>query len=235
MTGTLVGPVPGTPGDLCLDIDDGGFGCADVEQAFVEMAARWAREVDRETLAPGSVPVTPVVAAQWASDDAVVAQRELNRAMAGQLGALAELFVVARTHPQLYVTPEGMDARDAVELAERSAALDAGLQLHLSANQVRNRAHEGQVLADSLPRLWAEPPELRHARAMVDRRVGVEPAPDGMAWIHAYLSAPDAMLIKRRLDLTAKNIAKTQAHTARLSPVALYDDGRVILGDDIRA
>ncbi|MCY7286969.1 MAG: hypothetical protein LH624_01625 [Cryobacterium sp.] len=38
-----------------------------------------------------------------------------------RVGALAELFKVARTHPQRYVTQEGMDARAAVELAERSA------------------------------------------------------------------------------------------------------------------
>ncbi|MCY7289750.1 MAG: hypothetical protein LH624_16270, partial [Cryobacterium sp.] len=201
-TGTQVDPIPGASGDPLVGCDDGECGLGDTDLSVDELAARWEWESAREAFGPGMAPITPVVAAQWAIDDAVVAQRELNRAMAGQLGALAELFEVARTHPQLYVTPEGMDARDALELAERSAALDAGLQLHLSANQVRNRAHEGQVLTD---RLRAEPPELRHARAVVDRRVVLEPAPDGMAWIHAYLSAPDAMLIKRRLDLTAKN------------------------------
>jgi len=287
-TGTLVDPVPGTPDDLLTDSDEGRFGGADLEQgfgelAFGELAARWAWEADREYLASGAVPLTPVVAAQWAIDDAVVAQRQLNQAMAGQLGALAGLFQTARTHPEMYLSSAGIHAVDAVELAERSAALDAGLQLHLSPNQVRNQAHEGQVLTDSLPRLWAlfragdtgyaqaaaavhaltgltdpaailhydtelaiqageatpeafrqtarrladrlraEPPELRHARAVVDRRVVVEPAPDGMAWIHAYLSAPHAMLIKRRLDQTAKNIATNiatniaaeQSHTAR--------------------
>ena len=289
-TGTLVDPIPGTPDNRLTDADAGRFGCADLEQAFGEqavgeqafdeqafgvLAARWVWEADREALASGAVPITPVVAAKWALDDAVVAQRQLNQALAGQLGALAELFQTARTHPEMYLSSAGMHAVDAVELAERSAALDAGLQLHLSPNQVRNQAHEGQVLADSLPRLWAlfragdtgyaqaaaavhaltgltdpaaiehydtelasqageatpeafrqtarrladrlraEPPELRHALGLVDRRVVVEPAPDGMAWIHAYLSAPHAMLIKRRLDQTAKNITATQAHTAR--------------------
>jgi hypothetical protein len=46
--------------------------------------------------------------------------------MAAQLAALAELFDSARTHPHTYLTEGGLLARDAIELAERCAAFDAG-------------------------------------------------------------------------------------------------------------
>ena len=109
-TGTLVDPIPGTPDDLLTDADEGRFGGADLQQtvgeqaygeqafgelAFDELVARWVWEADREAVASGAVPITPVLAAKCALDDAVVAQRQLNQAMAGQLGALAELFQTA--------------------------------------------------------------------------------------------------------------------------------------------
>ena len=55
-----------------------------------------------------------------------------------------------------------------------------------------------------------EPAELRHARAMAKRRVELEPDTDGMAWIHAYVSAVDGIRIMSRLDATAKSIAKQE-------------------------
>jgi hypothetical protein len=292
---TLAKPVPAALVDPLLKYGDGQLGLVDVGANFVEIAVRWAWETFRETLppgAPGSLPITAVAAAELAINEAVMVQVQLNRAMAAQLAALAELFDIARTHPHTYLTEGGLSACDSIELAERCAAFDAGLRLHLSPGQVRNRAHEGRVLSESLPRLWAlfqagetgyaqasaavhsltgltntaaierydtelaakareltpsafgqkarrladrlraEPPELRHARAMVDRRIVVEPAPDGMAWIHAYVAAQDAVLIKRRLDLTAKNTAKKQAQAAARSAGKA---GRRQTRDQIRA
>ncbi|RXZ70951.1 HNH endonuclease signature motif containing protein [Agromyces albus] len=43
----------------------------------------------------------------------------------------------------------------------------------------------------------------RHRAARAKRRIELEPARDGMAWLHALLPAPDALLIKDRLDRVA--------------------------------
>jgi hypothetical protein len=243
-----------------------------------EWFALWESEHDAVEPDPfGDVPF-PVRASVSALDvvdvaiqDAAAAQFEANRAMAAHVAALARVIDVARCNPRVYLTEAGLAERDALELAERAAAVDAALQLRLTPAQVRTRAYEGAVLAESLPEVWAlfragvtgypqasaavefltglsdpaaiarydtelaakaatltpgafrrraravkqrllaEPAELRHARAVADRRVILEPAEDGMAWIHAYLSAGDAVRIKARLDATAKRVAKKQA------------------------
>jgi hypothetical protein len=53
----------------------------------------------------------------------------------------------------------------------------------------------------------------RHARARETRRVELEPAPDGMAWLHLHLAAGDAMLIRDRID----RIAAEAAHPDRMA------------------
>ncbi|WP_022887639.1 HNH endonuclease signature motif containing protein [Glaciibacter superstes] len=54
----------------------------------------------------------------------------------------------------------------------------------------------------------------RHERSILDRRVSVEPARDGMAWLSAYLPAADALaihtqLVKRGKDLQGANEHRT--------------------------
>ncbi len=61
-------------------------------------------------------------------------------------------------------------------------------------------------------KLLIEPAEARHARAFADRRVVVEPADDGMAWLHALVSAPDAVRIAARLNATARAEQKKTKH-----------------------
>jgi hypothetical protein len=53
-------------------------------------------------------------------------------------------------------------------------------------------------------RLLHESPEDRHIRAFADRRVWIERADDGMAFIHAFVAAPDAIRIIQRLNATAR-------------------------------
>ncbi len=48
----------------------------------------------------------------------------------------------------------------------------------------------------------------RHRAARANRRVELEAAHDGMAWLHAFLPADDAMLIKDRLDHVARAAVK---------------------------
>jgi hypothetical protein len=52
--------------------------------------------------------------------------------------------------------------------------------------------------------LRAESIAERHRTARAKRRVELEPARDGMAWLHALLPAADALLIKDRLDQVAR-------------------------------
>jgi Domain of unknown function (DUF222) len=108
--------------------------------------------------------------------EAEVAQTEVNRAQARQWTALAELMLLARANPHVYLRSEGMARADALELAEDTAAYDAGLRLHLSANQVRSIAHDAQVLEDRLPALHAAfvagQTTVGHVSAVLDLVVG---------------------------------------------------------------
>ena len=56
--------------------------------------------------------------------------------------------------------------------------------------------------------LQAESIADRHRAARAKRRVELEAAHDGMAWLHAFLPADDAMLIKDRLDHVVLAAAK---------------------------
>jgi len=53
-------------------------------------------------------------------------------------------------------------------------------------------------------KLLTEPAETRHARAFAHRRVVVEAADHGMAWIHILAAAPDVVRITARLNATAR-------------------------------
>ena len=264
--------------------------------AFIEIAAGLAWKAAYETPACSPAPATPLIAARVALDEAETEQVNGNMAMAAQLAALARLIAVAREHPEVYLTEEGAQACDAVEFAERAAALDASVRLNLDPDQVRNRAHEARVLAQSLPQLWAvfeagetgypqasaavellagltdpvaiaeydtklaaragdvtpgafrqkarrlaerlraEPSELRHARALSERRVVFEYVDDGMAWIHALVPAAEAVCIKRLLDAEAKGIAKNEAKIAtKIAVKTGVDAGPHRSRDQIRA
>jgi len=75
------------------------------------------------------------------------------------------------------------------ELAARATTMTAA-----SLRRVARRLREA-AQAESL----AE----RHERARAERRVEVEPARDGMAWLHLHLAVDDALLIRDRLDRVA--------------------------------
>lgn len=59
-------------------------------------------------------------------------------------------------------------------------------------------------------RLSQIPPEIRHRDAAARRRVVVDPADDGMAWLSAYIPLQEAVAAKRRLTSSAKRLAKTE-------------------------
>lgn len=229
----------------------------------------------------GSAPVLPVDAAPavvsptesvgFSITAAANARHAGNRAVAAELAALAETVRTSRRNPTVYLWPGALQQQDAVELAARAVAEDAGLQLQLTTSMARSRAYEGQTLIDSLPQLWAlfragltsyahasaavqyvagltdpaaiarydtvlsgsaatltaevfrkqartlrerllaEPAEARHVRAVTERRVHLEPAEDGMAWLNIFLPAEDAIRITQRLTQTARTIHRREA------------------------
>ncbi|WP_127794687.1 HNH endonuclease signature motif containing protein [Agromyces sp. LHK192] len=54
--------------------------------------------------------------------------------------------------------------------------------------------------------LLAETAAERHRHAAAERRVELEPARDGMAWLHLHLPAADALLAHDRIDRTARSL-----------------------------
>ena len=103
-------------------------------------------------------------------------------------------------------------ARLDVELAERAASSTAaGLR------RVARRLRE-EIQAESL----AE----RHERARAERRIEVEPARGGMAWIHLHLAASDALLIRDRIDRVAADAVRAASGDAASAPVGAGDSER---------
>lgn len=68
----------------------------------------------------------------------------------------------------------------------------------------------------------------RHRAARAERRIELEPARDGMAWLHVFLSASDVLLIKDRLDRVAQVVG-----TASVEPDDAASDPRC--PDQLRA
>lgn len=79
-------------------------------------------------------------------------------------------------------------------LDEQLAAIAAGTTA--ATLRVRARALREKLGIESI--------EARHRAARAERRVELETARDGMAWLHAFLPAEDALLIKDRLDRIAR-------------------------------
>ena len=55
----------------------------------------------------------------------------------------------------------------------------------------------------------------RHERARAERRVELEPARDGMAWLHLHVAAGDALLIRDRLDRIAADVRDDESRCFR--------------------
>ena len=125
----------------------------------------------------------------------------------GTAGALVADAATARRHPatlealctgaislaqlrSIFETTTGLPADAAAAL--EAAALERAPQQTNSALRRRLRSLR--------ERLHPEPLELRHRAAALDRRVVLEPAPDGMAWLSLFLQAEHAVAITHRLD-----------------------------------
>jgi Domain of unknown function (DUF222) len=80
------------------------------------------------------------------------------------------------------------------ELADRATTTTAA-SLRRIARRLRESA-QAESLAE------------RHERARAERRVELEPARDGMAWLHLHVAAGDALLIRDRLDRIAADVGR---------------------------
>lgn len=121
----------------------------------------------------------------------------LSTTLPATLGAMRDGLISAR-HASVIVEETGDldDPALRIRLDERLAVIAATT----TAATLRRRARtlREELLAESI----AE----RHRAARTERRVELEPAPEGMAWLHALLPAADAMLIKDRLDRVARAV-----------------------------
>lgn len=113
-------------------------------------------------------------------------------------------------------------ALDAASGAAARGVASTNAELRRRMRQVRERIHP-EPLAD------------RRARAMAERRVSVEPAPDGMAWLGLFLEAERAIAIDHRLDVLAAREASGDPRTAAQRSADLAADlllSGLLLDDD---
>lgn len=66
-----------------------------------------------------------------------------------------------------------------------------------------------------IDRLDPEPAEVRHTRALTDRRVSVSHEEDGMSWFNAYIPTAEAIAADRRLTASAKQLKKGDPSESR--------------------
>ena len=94
------------------------------------------------------------------------------------------------------------------ELSAESAARRAIDQAAAEWSRTCSPASFNRRLNKLVDRLDPLSPEVRHGRAMRDRRVTVEGVDDGMAWMHILMPHHEARAAFRRATSTAKNLTK---------------------------
>ncbi|WP_404473009.1 DUF222 domain-containing protein [Microbacterium aerolatum] len=129
--------------------------------------------------------------------DGFVSMHLVTRAV----GALGRLRAPANA------TAEQMDAE-----REAAAQIDEATSQWAFSCSPENFLRRLRRLVD---RLDQEPAEMRHTRAVADRRVCVEHVDDGMSWFNACIPTSEALAADRRLTATAKQMKKDDPAEAR--------------------
>ena len=128
--------------------------------------------------------------------------------------------------------PAALESLSRARITERHAGVMVEL-LDAAGPQVRDRvAARALELAEELPvgsfrralKRLIETEESatltqRHEAALAQRRIVVEPAADGMAWLHAFLPAVEAQAIHSRVTAMGKVIAAAPDETRSLDQV----------------
>ncbi|GAA4376440.1 HNH endonuclease signature motif containing protein [Agromyces bauzanensis] len=123
------------------------------------------------------------------------------------------------------------EVADAVERVALDAASDATALGIVSTNaDLRRRMRRVRE------RMHPEPLADRHARAVAERHVCVDPAPDGMAWFGLYVEAERAVAIDARLTVLAAREASGDTRTTAQRAADLAADLLLggVLADDER-
>ncbi|CAH0205764.1 HNH endonuclease signature motif containing protein [Microbacterium sp. Bi121] len=114
---------------------------------------------------------------------------------------------VQRLRAPANATPEQQDA--AREAARR---IDEAMSEWVFSCSPANVLRRLRRLVD---RLDPEPAEVRHTRALADRRVCFDHQDHQMSWINAYIPTSEAIAADRRLTATAKQVKKNDPCEAR--------------------
>ncbi|KRB35785.1 HNH endonuclease [Microbacterium sp. Root180] len=141
-------------------------------------------------------------------------------------------MLLARAEALVHRYPAALDSLGQARITERHAQVLLEL-LDAATADVRERLTGRAVeLAEELPvgsfrralRRLIETEESatlteRHKHALMQRRILVEPAADGMAWLHAFLPAVEAHAIHGRLTAMGKVIVGQETETRSLDEV----------------
>lgn len=158
----------------------------------------------------------------------IAAALRVTEYAAGELLALADAVVhryrpilAALRHAEITEQHAGImvDGVDAVDPEHRDALLAEGL----SWARVEPVGSFRRLLRARVEAIRAVSLEARHSEAVRARRVVVETAEDGMAWLHAFIPAVEAHAIHRRLTAIAATL------------VPRDDDGDERSRDEVRA
>lgn len=153
--------------------------------------------------------VVPEATAGGMVADAGMARRHLATFDALAAGAISLAQARSIFDALVGLPPDAASELEAAALERASRQTNAALRRRL--RTLRERLHP-------------EPLDARHRVAVMERRVVLEPAPDGMAWLSLYLQAERAHAIKDRLDRLAgaptDAPADTRTHAQRVLDIA---------------
>lgn len=166
----------------------------------VEM--RPGQGVRTESMTPGRITELEVGARLMTSDDQ--AGRLVSRAM-----------LICEQLPDTYVLwRSGVLSTEKVDvMVAKLARVDAELAREVEARVLpgavnRTAASLRRQITRLLHKLAPKPAKKRHEENKAERFARITPAPDGMAWLEAYLTAEDAAAVKAALDAGAATLKR---------------------------
>ncbi len=168
---------------------------ARVRHARLERVTEGSSSEDREFATRSFVAelATTMVVPDTTAGRLVADATRLTGPRAATLDALA-VGEIGAAHVRSMLEVTSTLPADAADEVEQTALQDAGSRTSAAFRRRLHRLRE---------RLHPEPLSDRHARAAEERRVALDPAPDGMAWISLFLQADRAVAIMARLDALA--------------------------------
>ncbi|SDH83745.1 HNH endonuclease [Arthrobacter subterraneus] len=161
----------------------------------------------------------------YRNDDAAVAEEESSLWAAEEIGAVLRLpartarTLVEQSERLIHAYPRTFLGLESGRLSWRHATTVVEECVGVPADSVAQFEQELVETAErsTVPKLTrharglrellhSDAAPIRTTRATADRRVLLEPAPDGMAWLSAYLPAEQACGIYNRLDAGARGL-----------------------------